>query len=201
MQQIFRDIEVRGFVRSCAQVILRKTEFTGLWLITKHKILEKSCYSPRIFNVETYIWSLCKAKNCMVHQWIMKPSELFCFKDTKNFAALLFFLAACNKKFQRANATDIARMETIHPTIGWRRDVHGTHKHAHGSCMDSLICITCSLENNAFSVLHYVMVALHYSVTLIRDFFCPWKNHPRFYQAAALQPRVFARLFVGNYFC
>ena len=26
----------------------------------------------------------------------MKPSELFCFKDTKHFAALLFFLAACN---------------------------------------------------------------------------------------------------------
>ena len=21
----------------------------------------------------------------------------------------------------------------IHPTIGWRRDEHGTHKHAHGS--------------------------------------------------------------------
>ena len=38
----------------------------------------------------------------------MKPSELFCFKDTNNFAALLFFLAACDKKFQRANATDIA---------------------------------------------------------------------------------------------
>ena len=28
----------------------------------------------------------------------MKPSEIFCFKDTKNFAALFFFLAACNKK-------------------------------------------------------------------------------------------------------
>ena len=55
----------------------------------------------------------------------MKPSELFCFEDTKNFAALLF-------------------------CVIW--------------CMDSLICITCSLENNAFSVLHYVMVALHYSV-------------------------------------
>ena len=39
----------------------------------------------------------------------MKPSELFCFKDTKKFAALLFFLAACNKKFQRANATDISK--------------------------------------------------------------------------------------------
>ena len=30
--------------------------------------------------------------------------------------------------------------------------------------MDSLICITCSLENNVFSVLHYGMVALHYSM-------------------------------------
>ena len=28
----------------------------------------------------------------------MKPSELFCFKDTKNFALLLFFLGAWNKK-------------------------------------------------------------------------------------------------------
>ena len=36
----------------------------------------------------------------------MKPSELFCFKDTKNFAAL-FFLVACNKKFQQADVTDI----------------------------------------------------------------------------------------------
>ena len=35
----------------------------------------------------------------------MKPSQLFCFKDTKNFAALL---AACYKKFQQANATDMA---------------------------------------------------------------------------------------------
>ena len=28
----------------------------------------------------------------------MKPSELFCFKDKQNFAAILFFLAACKKK-------------------------------------------------------------------------------------------------------
>ena len=33
----------------------------------------------------------------------MKPSELFCFKDTKNVQALFFFLAASKKKFQRAN--------------------------------------------------------------------------------------------------
>ena len=38
----------------------------------------------------------------------MKASELFCFKDPINFAALLFFLAAGNKKFQQANATAIS---------------------------------------------------------------------------------------------
>ena len=59
-----------------------------------------------MFNVQTYIWSLFKAKK--IHGTPMKPSELFCFQNTKNFAALLFFLAAFNKKFQRANATDIA---------------------------------------------------------------------------------------------
>ena len=39
-------------------------------------------------------WSLFKAKK--IHGAPMKPFQLFCFKDTKNFAALLFFLAVCN---------------------------------------------------------------------------------------------------------
>ena len=38
----------------------------------------------------------------------MEPSKLFCLKDTKKFAALLFFLAACNDKFQQANAQSFA---------------------------------------------------------------------------------------------
>ena len=63
----------------------------------------------------------------------MKPSELFCFKDKKNFAGLLFFLVACTKTFQRENATDIASDGNDPPTIGWRLDDHGTHKHALGS--------------------------------------------------------------------
>ena len=37
----------------------------------------------------------------------MKPSELFCFKD-KKFRRVIIFPRACNKKFQQANATDIA---------------------------------------------------------------------------------------------
>ena len=39
----------------------------------------------------------------------------------------------------------------------------GTHKQANGRLVDSLFCITCSLENNASSVLHYVIkVTLHH---------------------------------------
>ena len=41
----------------------------------------------------------------------------------------------------------------------WVRD-----SQTHTWLVDSLICITCSLENNGFSVLHYVMVASHYSM-------------------------------------
>ena len=37
----------------------------------------------------------------------MKPYELFCFKDTIHFVALLFFFGAGNKKLQRENATAI----------------------------------------------------------------------------------------------
>ena len=89
------------------------------------------------------------------------------------------------------------RMEMIYPTIGWRRDEHGTHKHAHGSRMDSLTCITCSLENNAFSVLHYVMVALHYSMLHRFEIFSAPGTIA--HGSIRLQPRVFARLLVGNY--
>ena len=38
----------------------------------------------------------------------IKPSELFRFEGTKKFAALLFFLAACNKRFQPANTQPYA---------------------------------------------------------------------------------------------
>ena len=90
-------------------------------------------------------------------------SSLFCFKDTKNLAALSFFLAACKKKFQRANATDIVWDENDPPDdwlkTGWARD-------SQTRLVDSLICINCSLENNTSSVLHFVMVALHHSMGL-----------------------------------
>ena len=97
----------------------------------------------------------------MVRQWSLP--NYFASKFKKNFAALLFFVTACSKKFQRANATDIAYDGNDPPDdwlkTGWARDSQTRTR-----LVDSLICITCSLENNAFSVLHYVMVALHYSM-------------------------------------
>ena len=58
-----------------------------------------------MYRLTAYFWSLFKAKK--IYGALMKPSEVFCFKDTKNFVAL-FFLVACNKKVQWADATDIA---------------------------------------------------------------------------------------------
>ena len=84
----------------------------------------------------------------------MTAANVFCIKDAKNFAALLFFSAACNTNSSGQMRQISRRMEMIHPTIGWRRDEHGTHKHAHGSwilwsvsrvrskTMHSLSCIT-----------------------------------------------------------
>ena len=53
----------------------------------------------------------------------------------------------------------LRRMEMIVFTTGWARA-----SETRARLVDSLIRITCSLENNAFSVLHYVMVAVHFSM-------------------------------------
>ena len=49
----------------------------------------------------------------------MRPSELFCFKDTKNFAALLFFLAACNKKLQQVEDGMSTGLSNTHTACGF----------------------------------------------------------------------------------
>ena len=91
----------------------------------------------------------------------MEPSKLFCFKDAKKLAALSFFLEAWNEKFQQANTHSFAyTLNAKANKVGWTRD-----SQARTRLVDSLFFITCSLENNAFSVLHYVIsVALHYSI-------------------------------------
>ena len=104
----------------------------------------------------------------MVRQWSLP--KYFASK-TKNFAALLFFLGHAIKNSSGQMRQISRRMEMIHPTIGWRRDEHGTHKHAHGSwilwsvsrvrskTMHSLFCITswlpyitlCFIDSRFFS--------------------------------------------------
>ena len=90
----------------------------------------------------------------------MKHSEYFASKTQKSGHVIVFrLLAACNEKFQRANVQPFAyAANAIADKAGWTRD-----SQAHTRLVDSLFFITCSLENNAFSVLHYVIsVALHY---------------------------------------
>ena len=69
-----------------------------------------------------------------------------------------------NNKFQRANATTIrVCCKWIHPTIGYKRDDHGTYKHAHGSWIPCSVSRVRSKTMKTLSVLHYVIkVTLHY---------------------------------------
>ena len=76
------------------------------------------------------------------------------------------------KKSQPANAQPYAYAANANKA-GWTRD-----SQARPRLVDSPFCITCSLENNAFSVLHYVIsVALHHSNITLCDidswFFLP----------------------------
>ena len=74
-------------------------QFSGL--INKLRILKKSYLSWQTFIIQTFIWSVFEVKK--IYGVPLKPSELFFFKDTKNFAVLLFFLAAGDKKFQQSS--------------------------------------------------------------------------------------------------
>ena len=117
----------------------------------------------------------------------MKPSKLFCFKYTRRY---YFFLAAGIKISQRANATAIRVTDANKSIRGLVEDEMSrglTCKHAHDSWI--LFYITCSLVNNAFSVLHYVIkVTLHY-LTLHRfGIHSTWNFSPM-----ASQPRVLSR--------
>ena len=87
------------------------------------------------------------------------------------------------------------RMKMIHPTIGWRRDEHGTHKHAHGSWI--LWSVSCVCSETMHS-LHYVTVALHYSMLHRFKIFLPLEQSHTALLAATSEPCVFARLLIAN---
>ena len=97
----------------------------------------------------------------MVRQWSLP--NYFASK-TENFAALLFFLGHAIKNSSGQMRQISRRMEIIHPIEDWLKTGWARESQTRTRLVDSLICIRCSLESNAFSVLHYVMVTLHYSM-------------------------------------
>ena len=124
--------------------------FSGL--ISKLRIPEKSYESPRIFNVETYIWSLFITKE--IYGAPMKPSELFCFIRQKKLRGYYFSKrqAIKNPSGQMRSHT---RMMQINPPDDWLKTGWTRDSQARTRLVDSLFCITCSLENIAFFVLMF----------------------------------------------
>ena len=79
---------------------------------------------------------------------------------------LLFLSLKTKIKLQQANMTANESMQRL--KTGWAWD-----SQTHTRLVDSLFCITFTLKNNAFSVLHYVInVTLQTYVTSLRDSFC-----------------------------
>ena len=73
----------------------------------------------------------------------------------------LLFLSTKTIKNSTGQMRQLKRVccQWIPPMIGWRRDKH-TNLHM---ALGFSVLYTCSIENNAFSVLHYVIkVTLHY---------------------------------------
>ena len=123
----------------------------------------------------------------------LKSSELFSSKDTKHFAALLFCLAACNKKFQRANAQISRRMKMIHRLL-----VEEGMSTGHGSW---ILWSVSRVRSKTMHSLSCITIWLSYITLCYIDssFFRPLEQSRTALLAAASQPRVFARLLVGNY--
>ena len=111
----------------------------------------------------------------------MRPSELFCFKDAKNFATLFFFFAARQKKIpegkwdryrvgwegstQRLVEEGISTGLTNTHTARGFSDLYHVFARKH--------CILCpTLRHGCLTLLY---------VTSIREFFCPWNNRTRLY--------------------
>ena len=129
-------------------------------------------------------------KNIVLTSADIQRTDLWCANEafritnftskTKHFTALLFFLAVCNKKFQRVNAQPYA-----HDASTLSRDEHGTHKHAHSSW---ILCSVSRVRSKAMLPLFFInyfmlpyITLLYITTTSIRDFFCPWNYCARLY--------------------
>ena len=85
----------------------------------------------------------------MVRQWNL--SNHFA-SNTQKILPRSYFCWRHAIKNSRGQMRQISRrMEMIHPTIGWRRDENGTHKHAHGSWILWFISRVCSKTMHSLS--------------------------------------------------
>ena len=135
-------------------------KFSGL--IRKLKILEKSYLyykSRNIQRTDLYFGLFLKLTKFMVHQWSLP--NYFASKTQKILLHYYFSWRHAMKNSSGQMRQISRRMKMIHPTIGWRPDEHGTHKHAHGSWI--LLSVS-RVRSKTMHSLHYIMAALHYSM-------------------------------------
>ena len=144
-------------------------KFSGL--ISQFRILEKLYLSPRIFSVYIFIFGPFLKQN-KIYGAPIKPFELFCFKDTINFTALFFLSSMHAIKNSSGQMRQLlgAYDANEYPPDDWLK----TGWQTRARTVDSRICITCPLENNALSVLHYVINVAYITACYIDSrFFLP----------------------------
>ena len=109
----------------------------------------------------------------MVHQWTL---QIILLQRHNKFYRVVFSLqqAIKNSSEQVRQLLPLMQMN-IHPTIGWRRDEHGTHKHTHTRLMGSVShirskqCILCSeLHHKCCLTLKYDGTIAHGPIRLLR---------------------------------
>ena len=94
--------------------------------------------------------------------------QIILLQEHKKLAALFFSLAA-----GKCAAIPIWG-KWIHPTIGWRQDEHGTHKHAQGSW---ILCSVSRVRSKTIHSLDYVIkVTLHYYMLHRFEIFSPFRT-------------------------
>ena len=72
---------------------------------------------------------------------LMEPSKLFCFKDTINFVALLFFLSSIQQKIPAGKHDSYSRMVQMNPPDNWMKRGWARDSQTHTQLMDSLFYI------------------------------------------------------------
>ena len=107
-------------------------------------------------------WSL-----FLVCQWSL-PN--YFASRTQKTCGIIFFLSSRQMRSH-------THMRQMNPPNDWLKTGWTRNSQARPRLVDSLFCITCSIENNAFSVLDYVIkVTLHYYMLHRFEIFSPFRT-------------------------